>query len=128
MSWQLRNRPRRTRTLVTAFLLTASLVMGLLVSSAWAADGDLDPAFDGDGKVVSDLGVDERAEALAVQPDGRLVIAGHQNPARRLDPTAPIADPAETFPTCTAPTAAPEARTGPQSCSSCAHPTTARGW
>jgi FtsP/CotA-like multicopper oxidase with cupredoxin domain len=32
-------------------------------------------------------------------PDGRLVIAGHQNPARRFDPTAPVADPAETFAT-----------------------------
>lgn len=32
-------------------------------------------------------------------PDGRVVIAGHQNPARRFDPLAPVADPAETFPT-----------------------------
>jgi hypothetical protein len=32
-------------------------------------------------------------------PDGRLVIAGHQEPARRFNPTAPVADPAETFPT-----------------------------
>lgn len=32
-------------------------------------------------------------------PDGRVLIAGHQNPATRFDPMAPADDPAQTFPT-----------------------------
>jgi uncharacterized delta-60 repeat protein len=36
----------------------------------------LDPTFDVDGKAIIDSGGDEKAYALAVQPDGKIVIAG----------------------------------------------------
>jgi uncharacterized delta-60 repeat protein len=40
-------------------------------------EGNLDPTFDGDGKVFTDLGgTYEWAEALALQSDGRIVAAG----------------------------------------------------
>jgi uncharacterized delta-60 repeat protein len=42
-------------------------------------DGTLDPTFSGDGKVMTDftLGLrEESAEAVAIQPDGRIVAAG----------------------------------------------------
>jgi uncharacterized delta-60 repeat protein len=45
-------------------------------------DGSLDTTFgrggaDGDGKVTSDFGLDDEARALAVLPDGKIVLAGH---------------------------------------------------
>ena len=44
---------------------------------ASAAPGDLDPAFSGDGRLVSDLGRgDSRGAAVLRQPDGRLIVAG----------------------------------------------------
>jgi uncharacterized delta-60 repeat protein len=39
-------------------------------------DGSRDSSFDGDGKVVLDSGGDEFANAVAVQPDGKVVVAG----------------------------------------------------
>ncbi|HSH60677.1 MAG TPA: hypothetical protein VK988_13760 [Acidimicrobiales bacterium] len=40
-------------------------------------DGGLDPSFDGDGKLTTDLGSSrDQANGLVVQPDGKLVAAG----------------------------------------------------
>ncbi|MFI8099939.1 calcium-binding protein [Streptomyces sp. NPDC086023] len=44
---------------------------------AAAAPGDLDPAFDGDGKVVTDLGGYSGVDGMAVQPDGKIVTVGY---------------------------------------------------
>src|SRR5215212_4934444 len=49
------------------FLLTAS--------SALAAPGDLDSTFSGDGKDLIDLGADDVGGAVAIQPDGKIVLA-----------------------------------------------------
>ncbi len=38
--------------------------------------GSLDNTFDGDGKVIIDLGSDEIAFALTIQPDGKILAAG----------------------------------------------------
>src|SRR5437773_12431103 len=38
--------------------------------------GDLDPGFGGDGRVVADIGAGEHVDAVAVQDDGKLVVAG----------------------------------------------------
>src|SRR5262245_45349197 len=44
------------------------------IGSALGAQGDLDPTFDGDGgRGISAL---RTADAVAVQPDGRIVVAG----------------------------------------------------
>ena len=40
-----------------------------------AAEGDLDPTFGTGGKVVTDIGVFERAADVATQPDGKIVVA-----------------------------------------------------
>jgi uncharacterized delta-60 repeat protein len=40
-----------------------------------AAEGDLDPTFGTGGKVVTDIGVFERAADVATQPDGKIVMA-----------------------------------------------------
>ncbi len=41
-----------------------------------AADGALDPTFDSDGKAVIDSSANDQGDALAVRPDGKIVVAG----------------------------------------------------
>jgi uncharacterized delta-60 repeat protein len=44
----------------------------------FSANGALDPSFGGSGKVVTPMGSDnDYARALALQPDGRIVVAGY---------------------------------------------------
>ncbi len=40
------------------------------------ADGRLDPSFDDDGLVATDIGSEDTANGLAIQKDGRIVVAG----------------------------------------------------
>src|SRR6266540_406224 len=48
----------------------------LLLPSAALGAGQLDPTFDGDGKVVTDLGESEGGGDVAVQADGKIVVVG----------------------------------------------------
>ena len=41
--------------------------------------GALDTSFGAGGKSITNIGADDYAEAMAVQPDGKLVVAGHAN-------------------------------------------------
>ena len=53
------------------------------------SDGTPDDRFGKAGVVLTDLGADDRATAVALQPDGKLVVAGHTGPPRsasRRDP------------------------------------------
>ena len=43
------------------------------------ADGSLDTTFDGDGIAVTDLGGADSARAVAVQPDGKILVGGSSN-------------------------------------------------
>ncbi|MFZ1754605.1 MAG: Ig-like domain-containing protein, partial [Caldilineaceae bacterium] len=78
---------RRTISLTVGLCLLAAAVLALaLAPTAWAtapaaitANGDLDPTFDVDGQVITDLGGGERANGVAQQPDGRIVAAGTSN-------------------------------------------------
>jgi uncharacterized delta-60 repeat protein len=49
-----------------------------LALARYREDGSLDPTFDGDGKVLTDVPAssDEEAQAVALQPDGKIVAAG----------------------------------------------------
>jgi uncharacterized delta-60 repeat protein len=49
---------------------------GDLALVRYSADGALDPAFDADGVVVTDLGFQERAIAVLLQTGGRLLVVG----------------------------------------------------
>ena len=42
----------------------------------YGADGALDPSFSGDGMVTTDLGGTDAGQAVAIQADGRIVVAG----------------------------------------------------
>ncbi len=51
-----------------------------LSNSILAADGDLDLSFDTDGKVITDIsGPDDQGIAVAIQSDGKIVVAGVSN-------------------------------------------------
>lgn len=67
-------RHRSTATIAT-FAACAVLVMS---PPALAAAGDLDRAFGDNGRVVTDLGsADDLATAVAIQPDGKIIVVGH---------------------------------------------------
>jgi uncharacterized delta-60 repeat protein len=42
----------------------------------YLADGSLDPTFSGDGQVTTDFGANEYGQGMAIQPDGKIVVAG----------------------------------------------------
>lgn len=65
-----------------AFVLTAP-------GAALAAPGDLDPGFDGDGRVVTDFGGYDESRDMAVQADGKIVTVGLSEPRRAARPTSP---------------------------------------
>lgn len=69
---------RWARASATGGLLVLSLVAGLLPRPCRAAAGDLDTTFGNQGKVLTSLdgGID-LAYAVAIQPDGKIIVAGH---------------------------------------------------
>jgi uncharacterized delta-60 repeat protein len=68
---------------MTARAIRAGVALALIAfpAAAAAAAGDLDPSFDGNGKLAIDLGGNEGGGALALQPDGKLVLAGYSSTA-----------------------------------------------
>ena len=62
-------------------LLTGLAAAVVLAAALPAARGDLDPSFGTGGKVTTDFGGNETAWGLAVQSDGKAVVAG-----TRFDP------------------------------------------
>jgi hypothetical protein len=79
--------------MLASFLLVA-LPAG--VSSAIEEPGSLDTSFGGDGKVFTPFSPqDAGAFAIAIQPDGKLVVAGgvepdSPSPSRGTTPTEPL--------------------------------------
>jgi uncharacterized delta-60 repeat protein len=65
--------PRPSALLCGAALCIAMLSIG---PSVFAADGDLDPTFNGTGIVTTDNASFEYATDLVIQPDGKIVVAG----------------------------------------------------
>jgi hypothetical protein len=77
-----RDAPRAPRLLMAALVLLLGLLA--LASAAQGAGGDLDPTFNGDGKVLTDFRAAESANAVAVQGNGKLVVAGLHRQRRVL--------------------------------------------
>jgi uncharacterized delta-60 repeat protein len=73
---------RHTVTLLATFTGALALAAG----SAWAAGGDLDPTFSGDGRVTTTFFTDGSTSAtvyaLATAPDGKIVAAGSASSAQ----------------------------------------------
>ena len=71
-------------TLITGLLTVSSLGFS---APAQAAPGDLDPSFGTAGKVITDVGNKKNAaNSVAIQPDGKIVIAGVSNPVSLTNP------------------------------------------
>jgi uncharacterized delta-60 repeat protein len=62
-------------------LLVGLTLLAMPAGVALGAAGDLDPSFDGDGKRTIDYGANDVAYALALRPDGRILVAGSGNVA-----------------------------------------------
>src|SRR4051795_8616101 len=60
-----------------SWLATALAVALTAPAAAHAAAGDLDPSFSGDGRVAVPSAGTFVARALALQPDGRILVAGY---------------------------------------------------
>ena len=50
-----------------------------------AVPGDLDTSFSGNGRLITNFDVDDYAEAVAIQANGRIVVAGSTGPAQSRD-------------------------------------------
>lgn len=62
---------------------TALLIIIFFTAAAFAADGDLDTGFNGDGKVSTDLRTtNDIAWEVLAQPDGKAVLIGSDNSSR----------------------------------------------
>jgi uncharacterized delta-60 repeat protein len=59
-----------------AFLVSAFLVSWNIPRTVCADAGELDPSFGIGGKVVTDIGGSESGTAIAIQQDGKIVVAG----------------------------------------------------
>src|SRR5512143_1069197 len=59
-----------------AALALAIIAALLAATSVLASDGGLDPTFDYDGKVVTAIRDEDGINAVAIQPDGKIVSAG----------------------------------------------------
>ena len=57
--------------------LAAVALLVVAVPSAEASPGDLDTSFSSDGKLLTDIGTTDSGRAVAIQADGKIVIAGY---------------------------------------------------
>jgi uncharacterized delta-60 repeat protein len=61
-------------------LLVAAFVSTINLTRVRAAGGDLDPSFDLDGIAITDFGPKSVPTAIAVQADGKTLVAGYVSP------------------------------------------------
>src|SRR5829696_1268991 len=61
---------------LTRIAALAATAAAFAAAPAFAADGDLVSGFADDGRQIGNLGVDDPATAVAVQPDGKVVVVG----------------------------------------------------
>jgi uncharacterized delta-60 repeat protein len=75
-------------------ILVAGESTGDFASARYESDGDLDTSFGGDGRVRTDFaGLGDGAHALALQPDGKPVLAGYatESPGSLVDRVIAVA-------------------------------------
>ncbi|HEX5626168.1 MAG TPA: hypothetical protein VFX48_09135 [Saprospiraceae bacterium] len=66
-------------------ILWIALLAGLWLPSGWSQAGMLDPSFGRGGWVHTDFGGKDQASAIAVQPDGKLLVGGRTNASGAFD-------------------------------------------
>ena len=70
----------RSGLVVALFALVGTVLAVAAPATVYAEAGDLDPSFSRDGRVLTDIGGDDKATAIAIQPDGNIVVAGFSSP------------------------------------------------
>ena len=75
---------RLVRSFVVLVLLCSVVAVASPVSGQTFDSGDLDVSFSGDGKVVTDItsADSDTANAMAIQGDGKIVVAGESKIGR----------------------------------------------
>ena len=59
---------------------------GDFILARYHSNGTLDTSFgNGTGRVATDFGADEGGDAVALQPDGKIVVAGHRYSSNRIE-------------------------------------------
>jgi uncharacterized delta-60 repeat protein len=71
---------RRTVPALVAVFGTAALL--LVLGTALAAPGDLDPSFGSGGTVETAIGAESVATGIAIQPDGKILVGGWSHPEK----------------------------------------------
>ena len=76
-------KPNRKQTILGRAWACATIASLLCFSMVLAASGGLDTSFNGTGKLEMDIvaGQDSLANAIAIQPDGKIVAVGNTNPS-----------------------------------------------
>ena len=69
----------------TLFAVVFSLLIAVGAHPVVAADGDLDTSFGTGGKVTTEVGSDDYAWSVAIQSDGKIVLAGESNNGSNKD-------------------------------------------
>ena len=102
------------RIVVAGFTFTGGAAAHDFAVARYNPNGSLDTSFSGDGKQALDLGSNDIAEGVALQSDGKIVLAGYQDPTRSTASSrSPASRAAARRPTATAtacPTPATRAR------------------
>ncbi len=68
------------RIVVGGFTFTGGAAAHDFALARYNPDGSLDTSFSGDGRQALDLGSNDIAEGIALQSDGKIVLAGYQEP------------------------------------------------
>ena len=68
------------RIVVAGFTFTGGAAAHDFAVARYNPNGSLDTSFSGDGKQALDLGSNDVAEGVALQSDGKIVLAGYQEP------------------------------------------------
>jgi uncharacterized delta-60 repeat protein len=82
-----RPRPMRRRSIIGALLVCVVVpaLVGFVAGSAGTGPGSLDGSFGKGGKATIDFGGNEAGFAVALQPDGKIVVAGRANRGAKSD-------------------------------------------
>src|SRR5215207_4120622 len=75
-----------------ACLMVSCALCGIAVPGVAAAPGDLDPSFGAGGKVVVPFGDQPFGRGVAIQPDGRILVAGSGGDPARFTVSRLLAD------------------------------------
>ena len=76
----------QNHAIMTQFLRTSLVgILTLFTTLSFAQPGTLDINFNGNGKLILDLGLDEFASAMAIQEDQKIVVAGFHGAGSVVD-------------------------------------------